>query len=811
MQTLRGHKSHVYRVLWSPDGEVLISGFDDRTIGLWNPDTGQQTDILEGHCDAITDLSLSYDGRLLTSRSLDGTVSVWRTDTWESVVLLEEVVKPEGTGTYRWNGGLAFHPKSPVLATLGEGERIIYIWDIDIATLLRTTQKTPSVHYTNAKVVLVGDSGVGKSGLGLALVNQPFVPTESTHGRKIWKFDEQEFEFEGGRKETRETILWDLADQPGYRFIHQLHLDEVAVALVVFDARSETDPFAGVQYWDRALRQAQLIQGNTTLLLKKFLVAARIDRGGIPASPERIQSVVQNLGFDGYFETSAKEGYQIAELREAILDAIDWEQLPRVSSTRLFQSIKTFLVAEKETGRILSTVDDLYRLFLASNDAAPEVENLRVQFEACIGRVESADLIKQLSFGNLVLLQPELLDTYASALVNTVRDEPDGLGSITEERVRTGDFHIPADERLKDKEQERLLLIAMVEDLLRRELVLREEPFLVFPSQSTRENTDLPDPEGKSVVFQFEGPILNIYATLAVRLSYSGLFKKKELWKNAVTYTANAGGTCGMLLHNLGEGRGELTLFFDKETSKETQLNFEEYIYLHLQRRTLPESLKRQRVVVCQGCGWVVTDQTIQLLWARGNTKLQCPICGEHILLLEHKEDLVAVSSPHILNMDRAADRRRDQEAAKSTLQGKLESSDFDVFLCHNNRDKPEVKEIGMKLKEYGILPWLDEWNLRPGFPWQPALEEQIERIKAAAVFVGTSGVGPWQDIELRGFLQQFVARQCPVIPVILPDCDKVPELPVFLQNMTWVDFRKRDPDPIDQLIWGITGKRSSL
>ncbi|HXQ33457.1 MAG TPA: hypothetical protein VN843_05495, partial [Anaerolineales bacterium] len=44
------------------------------------------------------------------------------------------------------------------------------------------------VEYTNAKVVLVGDTGVGKSGLALALTNQPFVPTESTHGRRVLRF-----------------------------------------------------------------------------------------------------------------------------------------------------------------------------------------------------------------------------------------------------------------------------------------------------------------------------------------------------------------------------------------------------------------------------------------------------------------------------------------------------------------------------------------------------------------------------------------------------------------------------------------------
>lgn len=49
---------------------------------------------------------------------------------------------------------------------------------------------------------------------------------------------------------------------------------------------------------------------------------------------------------------------------------------------------------------------------------------------------------------------------------------------------------------------------------MRRELVLREENVLVFPSQSTKDNSDLPDPKGKAVVFEFQGAILNIYTTL---------------------------------------------------------------------------------------------------------------------------------------------------------------------------------------------------------------------------------------------------------------------------------------------------------
>ncbi|MCP4701561.1 MAG: toll/interleukin-1 receptor domain-containing protein [Gammaproteobacteria bacterium] len=137
-----------------------------------------------------------------------------------------------------------------------------------------------------------------------------------------------------------------------------------------------------------------------------------------------------------------------------------------------------------------------------------------------------------------------------------------------------------------------------------------------------------------------------------------------------------------------------------------------------------------------------------------------------------------------------------------------MKTNDFDVFLCHNSEDKPAVKQIGEELKKQGILPWLDEWELRPGLPWQPELEKQIKNIKAAAVFVGDSGMGPWQEQELNAFLREFVKRQCPVIPVLLPNAPKQPDLPVFLSGMTWVDFRAAASNPLQRLCWGITGKR---
>jgi len=148
---------------------------------------------------------------------------------------------------------------------------------------------------------------------------------------------------------------------------------------------------------------------------------------------------------------------------------------------------------------------------------------------------------------------------------------------------------------------------------------------------------------------------------------------------------------------------------------------------------------------------------------------------------------------------------------ARLEVERKRLAEEFDVFLCHNIADKPAVKEIGLRLMDEGIVPWLDEWELRPGVPWQRLLEEQISKIKSAAVFVGREGIGPWQRQELDGFLREFAKRNCPVIPVLLPGAPVQPSLPLFLMEMTWVDFRVNQPDPLARLIWGIIGKRPAI
>jgi TIR domain len=131
----------------------------------------------------------------------------------------------------------------------------------------------------------------------------------------------------------------------------------------------------------------------------------------------------------------------------------------------------------------------------------------------------------------------------------------------------------------------------------------------------------------------------------------------------------------------------------------------------------------------------------------------------------------------------------------------------FDVFLCHNSEDKLTVREIAQQLLREGIKPWLDEEQIKPGTSWQTALGRQIKSIKSAAIFVGESGIGPWQDEEIQSFLNRFVNRKCAVIPVVLSSAKTTPELPWPLDNRHHVDFRT-DSQPLKRLIWGITGQK---
>ncbi len=662
---------------WSPDSRHIAFGLE-RAVTVFDVRLDRMSHLLEGHLRPVRGLSFSKQGKLLASREgseghkkLRTRTLLWSTASWEQVGEIKEL-----SSWYLYTP-LAFAPTVPLLATTGREDIAVHIWDVSRVLDSRPRRQT---FYKNAKVALVGDSGVGKSGLGLVLSGKQFAATESTHGRRIWSIESKRVTRSSGNSEIRELPLWDLAGQPGYRLIHQLHLEDVSLALLLFDARSELDPFAGVRHWHRALSQAKKSRYSVTSTAE-VLVAARVDRGPVGVSRARVEALMNELGIVDFVQTSAKDGIGVEQLSKVLKKAIDWNSVPTVTSNALFQRIKRYLLKEKQSGRVLVTMDELVRGFSRTNRSVMKtVEDSHDLFSTCIGRLQALGLVRRFTFGDLVLLQPEILDAYASSIIFAAKDEPDGMGSIPEDAVRLSKFVMPDDERVKDREKERLLVLATIEDLVTHEIALREPAndaqLLIFPSQLTRENPDLPDPAGKSSVFEFDGALANIYATLVVRLSHSGVFQKEDMWKNAVTFTTKGSGQFGLFLSELDEGRGSITTFFDGKCGSETKSEFEGFILNHVSQRAVPGSILVRRVFACPNpsCQTPVSDAALTKRRERGFDWIDCNVCGERISLVSAPQlDAATVTA----QIERSAVRKRDLDSALISATGEMHSAGF--------------------------------------------------------------------------------------------------------------------------------------
>jgi WD40 repeat protein len=78
LRTLKGHRDGVDAIALSPDGEIIASGSSDKTIKLWHLQTGELLGTFRGHTDTVTALAFTASGEMLVSGSLDKTIKIWQ-------------------------------------------------------------------------------------------------------------------------------------------------------------------------------------------------------------------------------------------------------------------------------------------------------------------------------------------------------------------------------------------------------------------------------------------------------------------------------------------------------------------------------------------------------------------------------------------------------------------------------------------------------------------------------------------------------------------------------------------------------------
>ena len=647
-----------------------------------------------------------------------------------------------------------------------------------------------------AKFLIVGEGGAGKTSLAKKIQDPSYElnpDEESTHGIDViqWRFpldDGHEFR----------VNLWDFGGQEIYHQTHQFFLTERSLYALVADTRKENTDFP---YW---LNSIELFGGNSPVLVIKN------EKGNSPCNVNEKQLRGDFQYIKEFLPTNLNDGRGLDAIKAAIqyhITSIDFVGTPLPKPW-----VRVRYALENDARNYLDQHD--YFALCERNGVTDRTEMLRIsdflhKLGICL-HFQNDRVLK-----HLVILRPEWATNAVYAIVkNDTVAAAKGLFTHTDAETIWAEANYAnlGDELLQLMENFNLCypIPGLLDAYIAPQLLDFEPP-----------SYDWANTNALTLRYEYEFMPKGILTQLIVRL-YRWIEQQQVVWRSGVvltngraraevieTYRPYKGEIrlCVSGVHNkellsiIANEIDQINASFEKiKVNKKIPCNCEECLgnraphYFRLQ--TLDRFLAKGRTeVTCEKSAIDVPIRRLTAVLPTGEIFAELPAQYEQAELLSGREKQATQDE-----FDRLKRQHTEYYPADQF---------FDVFLAHNSQDKPFVRQVYQQLRDLNLQPWLDEKEVAPGRNFHDEIQRMIRQIKTAAIFLGPTGLGPWQKVEQESFITECVERNIPVIPVLLPGVKKIPDELVFLKRFSPVFFNTADnKTALDLLRWGITGNK---
>jgi len=124
VRSLTGHNHFVSDVVISSDGQFALSGSWDKTLRLWDINTGQSTRQFMSHTKDVLSVAFSADNRQIVSGSRDKSIKLWNTLAQCKYTITEDCHSD-------WVSTVRFSPsaRDPVIVSAG-WDKLVKVWNL---------------------------------------------------------------------------------------------------------------------------------------------------------------------------------------------------------------------------------------------------------------------------------------------------------------------------------------------------------------------------------------------------------------------------------------------------------------------------------------------------------------------------------------------------------------------------------------------------------------------------------------------------------------------------------------------------------